>query len=273
MLYLKLYLVLLMSLFNYIFISHDEPITYKDTFNKATHSDYSDAFKIGSQIPNDLLTLKLYNTHSKNHIEAVGKISSDETGKSGNGATAFVIDDYTIITASHVASDKVGNKETKQFYFYPSKADQRVPIKFKVKNFHKSSERDVAVLITQQRLSTKIKPLKIASEQEIKDLKPKEPLYMLGYPNKKPYNGQFMYQSNGYYLKSTKDYIEYIGHLHRTTGFSGSPVLNEHNHVVGLHAHGISPEINTKHQSTRDIYTGGPLITGKTRDFINQHRE
>src|SRR5699024_12299581 len=111
-----------------------------------------------AKVRNDLLTIKVYNTHSKNQIEADSTISSDESGKSSNGATAFVIDDYTIITASHIASDKFGNKEAKQFYFYPSKADQRVPIKFKVKNFHKSSERDVAVLITQQRLSTKIKP-------------------------------------------------------------------------------------------------------------------
>ncbi|MBO3078219.1 trypsin-like serine peptidase [Mammaliicoccus vitulinus] len=273
MLYLKLYLVLLISVFNYIFVPNDETATYKDTFTKATHSDYDDAFNLGSQIPNDSLTLKPYSTYSKNHIQGIGKVSSDETGKSGNGATGFVIDDHTIITASHVASDDDGNKETKQFYFYPSKSDQQIPMKFKVKKFYKSYERDVAVLITEQRLSKKVKPLQLASEQEIKNMKSKEPLYMLGYPNEHQYNGQLMYQSKGYFLKPTKDYIEYIGHLHRTVGFSGSPVFNKDNHVVGIHAHGIRPEIKMNHQSTRDIYTGGPLLTGKTRDFINQHRE
>ncbi|PTE34146.1 MULTISPECIES: serine protease [Mammaliicoccus] len=273
MLCLKLFFVLFISLFNYFFVDHDETATYKDTFTEATHADYNDAFKLGSQIPNDLLTIKPYDTDSNNHFKGVGKVSSDKTGKSGNGATGFVIDDHTIITAAHVASDDDGNKETKQFYFYPSKSEQQIPMKFKVKKFYTSSERDVAILITEQRLSKKVKPLTLASEQEIKKMQTKEPLYMLGYPSEHPYNGQLMYQSKGYFLKPTQNYIEYIGHLHRTIGFSGSPVFNKHNHVVGVHAHGIRPELHIKNQSTRDIYTGGPLLTGKTRAFIEEHRE
>lgn len=69
---------------------------------------------------------------------------------------------------------------------------------------------------------------------------------MAGYPNEEPYDGQYMYQSKGFYLKPTQDYIEYIGHMHRTIGFSGSPVFNQDNHVIGIHAHGIRPTEKVK---------------------------
>ncbi|WP_245337670.1 serine protease, partial [Staphylococcus sp. GDX8P113P-2] len=83
--------------------------------------------------------------------------------KSGYGATCFVVDDHTVITTSHVASDDDGNKEKKQFYFFPAKSNQYTPMKFKIKQFYKSNERDVAVLITEKSLTPKIKPLTIAS--------------------------------------------------------------------------------------------------------------
>ncbi|WP_353462907.1 hypothetical protein PYH58_13560 [Mammaliicoccus sciuri] len=61
--------------------------------------------------------------------------------------------------------------------------------------------------------------------------------------------------------------------MHRTIGFSGSPVFNQDNHVIGLHAHGIRPREKVKNPSTRDIYKGGPIITGKTKAFIEAHKK
>lgn len=273
LLYLKLYLILIISTFNYLFIPPDVPASYKDTFTKATHHDYQEAFKLGSQIPNDHLKIKPFHSKDKRISQAVGKVTSDETGKSGNGATGFVIDDHTVITTSHVASDDDGNKEKKQFYFFPAKSNQYTPMKFKINQFYKSNERDVAVLITEKSLTPKIKPLTIASEREIHHLKSKSTLSMTGYPNEEPFDGQYMYQSKGFYLKPTQDYIEYIGHMHRTIGFSGSPVFNQDNHVIGIHAHGIQPAEKVKNPSTRDVYTGGPLITGETRNFVNKYRK
>ncbi|MCJ0915322.1 MULTISPECIES: serine protease [Mammaliicoccus] len=273
LLYLKLYLILIISMFNYLLIPTDVPATYKDTFTKATHHDYQEAFKLGSQIPNEQLKIKPFHSNDKTINQAVGKVTSDKTGKSGNGATGFVVDDHTVITASHVASDDDGNKEKKQFYFFPAKSNQYTPLKFKIKQFYKSNERDVTVLITEKSLTPKIKPLTIASEREIQHLKPKSALFMAGYPNEEPYDGQYMYQSKGFYLKPTQDYIEYIGHMHRTIGFSGSPVFNQDNHVIGIHAHGIRPTEKVKNPSTRDKYTGGPLITGKTKAFIEEHKK
>lgn len=61
--------------------------------------------------------------------------------------------------------------------------------------------------------------------------------------------------------------------MHQTIGFSGSPVLNQEKHVIGIHAHGIHPQQKIKKPSTRDVYTGGPLITGKTRRFIEEYKK
>ncbi len=274
MLYLKLLLVAIISMFNYFFVPNDVPATYKDTFTQATKSDYEQSFKIGSQIPNKLLTLKPYRINHGRHISPIGKVSSDATGKSGQGSTGFVIDKHTIITASHAVSDKAGNKETnKPFYFYPSKSNHDVPLKYKITKFYKVPNRDVAVLTTNQNLEKHIKPLQIAREHTIKNLQPKSPIRMLGYPHEGPFTGELMYESKGYFLKSTREDIEYMAHINRRVGFSGSPVLNKQNQVIGVHTHGIRPEMHMKKQSTRHLYSGGPLMTGKTRAFIDQHRK
>lgn len=54
-------------MFNYLLIPTDVPATYKDTFTKATHHDYQEAFKLGSQIPNEQL--------KKNHFIQTTKLS------------------------------------------------------------------------------------------------------------------------------------------------------------------------------------------------------
>lgn len=184
----------MICIFNYLFIPPEVLATYKDTFTKATVHDYQEAFKLGSQIPNDHLVLRPFHASDKSMRQAVGKVTSDKTGKSGNGATGFVIDDYTVITTSHVASHADGKKEKKQFYFFPAKSNQYTPMKFKIKQFYKSNERDVAILITERPLTPKIKPLTLASEHEIQQLKAKSKLFMTGYPNEGRFDGQTMYQ-------------------------------------------------------------------------------
>ncbi|WP_353462906.1 hypothetical protein PYH58_13555 [Mammaliicoccus sciuri] len=52
-------------MFNYLLIPTDVPATYKDTFTKATHHDYQEAFKLGSQIPNEQLKIKLFHSNDK----------------------------------------------------------------------------------------------------------------------------------------------------------------------------------------------------------------
>ena len=134
----------------------------------------------------------------------------------------------------------------KQFYFFPAKSNQYTPMKFKIKQFYKSNERDVAVLITEKSLTPKIKPLTIASESEIQHLKPKSALFMAGYPNEEPYDGKYMYQSKGFYLKTnSRLYRIYRTHASNNRIFRIS-VFNQDNHVIGIHAHGIRPTEKVK---------------------------
>lgn len=247
-------------------------MNFKDSNIRATAMDYADGFKIGSKYPaSRYVTKKVYHPKKKSPYEGIGKLTTDKTGKKNGGGTAFVIDDYTIVTAAHVVSDSKGKpKSPKNYHFFPSKDGNKVPYRFTIKDIKKAPGVDVAVLHTNKKVGSYVKPVGIAYESTVNRMKGGSIVNMAGYPkiNGKNHN---MIWSKGRYLKQTSDNVEYMAKIYRASGNSGSPLMTRDYDVVGVHAHGIHPLIKTN-ASEQPVNTGGALLKGKTRDFVMKNK-
>lgn len=103
---------------------------------------------------------------------------------------------------------------------------------------------DVAILHTNDKLTDKVKPLKLASEEYIKNMKFQSKLITYGYPAKEFSDRKYqnnlrynMYETKGFYILKTNsnDLQIYLKMIIRMSN-SGSPILNKNGEVVGINA-------------------------------------
>ena len=249
-------------------------LNFKDSFIHATASDYEKAFKIGDSLPDDDVKNTTHNPQKMDEFSGIGKVVRDSKGTSKSGGTGFVVSKHQIVTNQHVVSSMKGNQyPTDSFYFYPQMNKDDVPLKFHVKSIQTKSTRDIAVLTVDEDLTKYVKPLKIADNEKIKDMQPGEKAFMVGYPRAGgDNNGRLMIKSEGNYLRPTQDRVEHMSKMTRYSGNSGSPLMNKDNEVIGIHAHGIHPDVSAPSEK-QQIYTGGPTLMGTNGVFVKSFIE
>ncbi|QLK86649.1 serine protease [Staphylococcus sp. 17KM0847] len=211
-----------------------------------------EAQELVQQINNNELSFTRLDKINTN-ISGVGILSNTKNKVYG---TAFVIDDYTILTNNHVVEKRFGivNKaiyepeSPSNLKFMPSRDANNIPYSFTIKDIKMIRGVDVAVVHTNEKLTNKVTPLKIANEKNIKDMKLGDKITTYGYPSKEYLDSDFindprykMYKSEGFYLlKVNSDDPQFYSKMIIRRGNSGSPILNVNNEVVGINSGGMN---------------------------------
>ncbi|KIX91754.1 hypothetical protein TP70_00275 [Staphylococcus microti] len=211
-----------------------------------------EAQELVQKIDNSELSVSTVN-NIHGEISGVGILSNTKNKFYGTG---FVIDDYTLLTNNHVVEENFGivNKaqyrpeQPQNLKFMPSRDANNIPYSFTIKDVTMIKGVDVAILHTNEKLTDKVEPLKLAKESDIEALKFGDKLSSYGYPNKAYLPGDFqdnprykMYNSNGFYmLKAKTEDPQFYSKMIIRMGASGSPILNEHHEVVGINPGGMN---------------------------------
>jgi glutamyl endopeptidase len=214
-----------------------------------------EAQELVQQINNNELSFTRLDKINTN-ISGVGILSN--TKKNKVYGTAFVIDDHTLLTNNHVVEKGFGvvNKATydpespSNLKFMPSRNANNIPYSFTIKDIKMIKGVDVVKLLfhTNEKVTDKVTPLKIANEQNIKDMKLRDKITTYGYPEKEYLGNDFindprykMYKSDGFYLlKVNSDDPQFYSKMIIRMGNSGSPILNSNNEVVGINSGGMN---------------------------------
>ncbi|UTH14210.1 S1 family peptidase [Macrococcus equipercicus] len=187
---------------------------------------------------NSTTIMKLQGNDSKSRYKAVGYISN-KNGWAGEGeesmGTGFVIDDYTVLTNAHVIGDKNGNKvQAKYIRFMMNRDGKKIPYNFEVKDIVKIPSADLAVLHTKNRLTAYVKPLKLATDWQINQLRPGTPLYSVGYPYHGTDDYTTRYWNQAVFLGRSSNITELMTKDRFRAGASGSPLVDANFNVYGV---------------------------------------
>ena len=243
-------LLLKITFISFIIVNVISAPVYGDSYlNKSITTKESgiiEAHNMVQTISNDDISIE--RVESLNDItSAVGTISNTKNKFYG---TAFAIDDYTLITNNHVVEENFGIAREPKYHpekpenliFSPSRNGDKRPYEFTIKDVNMIKGADVAILHTNEKISSYVTPLKLADRQDLTQLQFKDTVTVYGYPGKGYLPEAFakdlkytMYASKGYYLMPSKsvDPQFYIKAIVRK-GSSGSPILNSKNEVIGV---------------------------------------
>ncbi|EOV8664254.1 serine protease [Staphylococcus pseudintermedius] len=246
------------SVFLFVFIIS---LTFSNTLNAESYLNRTvnersagimEAQELVQQINNNELSFTRLDKINTN-ISGVGILSNTKNKVYG---TAFVIDDHTLLTNNHVVEKGFGvvNKamydpeSPSNLKFMPSRDANNIPYSFTIKDIKMIKGVDVAVVHTNEKVTDKVTPLKIANEQNIKDMKLRDKITTYGYPSKEYLGNDFindsrykMYKSDGFYLlKVNSDDPQFYSKMIIRMGNSGSPILNSNNEVVGINSGGMN---------------------------------
>lgn len=236
------------------------------------------------KIDNSKLNLtKINNIDSS--LSGIGILSNTKNKVYG---TAFVIDDYTIVTNNHVVEEGFGVTNTAMYIptkvenlkFMPSRNGMNIPYSFTIKDIKMIKGVDVAIVHTNEKLTDSVEPLKLASIEDIENMKFGVPIITYGYPAKEFLNSAFqndprysIYKSEGFYLlKTISEDPQFYTKMIIRMGNSGSPILNSKNEVVGINAGGMN---NTNANATiraKNEMAYAFSFVGYTRQEILNHK-
>nr|WP_239665832.1 serine protease [Staphylococcus hominis] len=186
--------------------------------------------------------------------------------------TGTVIGAHTFVTNAHVIDDQYGRAAAPKYIKFQMNRDgSRMPYVFQATEVIKVPQYDIAVVHTKQNMSKYVKPVKIATDSEIKQLKFNSPLYSLGYPwqyndNTKAYFNKLrvtQFSTNGTEIQ-TKDIFR--------SGASGSPMLNStFTKMYGLRTYGYNLMGGSTDAYAKQEMSGGESFKGYAGRFVRQH--
>ena len=231
-------------------------ITYN--FGQGYHSSgWDDGFDVAKSIPNSDINIKRLG--SKSNMAAVASFSNaSHTGTYSYGS-GTAIGKHSILTAAHVVDnmDKTKKAFSKTPVSYlevqPNRNGNTVPTRLTVDRVDMLNKGDVAVVHTKEDVSKYIPVRSIASETTIKNLKPKQDLYVnhYGWMQGDKYHDNNQYSN----VKVTpyRSHIKFAGHAtnihpvgyvkgYMYSGSSGSSFLTSKNQVTGVYTNGYTDD-------------------------------
>ncbi|MDO0960569.1 trypsin-like serine protease [Staphylococcus haemolyticus] len=225
-----------------------------NAFNKKEGSE--EAFNLAQKIADDKIKIRKVDSPVTENLQAVGRFTNVKADMSG---TAVAIGDYTILTNNYLVEDEVTKKGQRNYRsaapnelkFYPMQSSKETPYSFSIKNVHMIKGVDLAVVHTNKKISDKIKPINMASEDDIKSLKYNDKISVAGYAKTKYFESRFpeltkikypqLFKTDGFYLNKAKTTEPqfYINAILRK-GNSGSPIINSNGELIGTFVNGFN---------------------------------
>lgn len=204
------------------------------------------------------------------HAKGVGQLSRRENGHYYT-MTAFAIDQHTLITNQHaITNHKEGRMyDMKQYHFESSvtRSDEQTK-RFKIEDYHLIPDSDIAILHTKETMKDDVPKIKLGSNNEVKAMqKTGQRIYIAGYPISQHNR---LTQAKGYTV-ATFSNNGVLSTIPTSVGYSGSPLINNKNHVVGIHAFGYPKDGNKLSQKLHSHHIkGGYLFTPEVKKAIQK---
>lgn len=264
-------------------------IAFADAYNSNNAYDKKsgseEAFNLAQKIPDNEILISAIDSNKEKSFQSVGRFVNKQSNMSG---TAVAIGDYTILTNNHLVEDMYTQKGKRnyrpaapdQIKFYPMQTSKRTPYTFSIKDIHMVKGVDLAIVHTNEKISDKIVPMKLASEKSIKSLKYKDKISVVGYAKTKYFESKYpdlakiktpqLFKTDGYFLTKAKT-VEpqfYINAITRK-GNSGSPIINANGELIGIFPNGFNNSGESKFEyNVEEMGYGVALIDQVRKEII-----
>ena len=252
---------------------------YRDGFQYPT---YVTALNKAKKISNKKLSISHYTTTKQSKLKAIGRVSNKNGWKKGSNdpkvrkqdsmGTGTVIGSHTFITNAHVIDDRYGKAAAAKYISFDMNRDGKsIPYHFHASKVIKVPQSDIAVVHTKENMGKYVKPIRIATDKEIKSLKFNSTLYSLGYPwqhndNTKAYFNRLrfvQFSGNGSEIL-TKDIFR--------SGASGSPMLDsKFSKIYGLRTYGYNLDGKSTDQYAKQEMACGESFKGSAGQFVRNN--
>lgn len=245
-------------------------------------SGWQDGLNIAKSTSNNAIDIKQLG--SKTNVATVAAYSNaSHTGLYSYG-TGTAIGKHSILTAAHVVDNKNDTKKafskTPVSYLevQPNRNGKKIPTRLTVDRIDMLNKGDVAVVHTKEDVSKYIPVRKIASESTIKNLKPKQDLYVNHYGwmqgDKYHDNNQYSsvygtpYRSHIKFMKHATS-IHPVGYIkgYMNHGASGSSFLTSNNEVTGVYTNGYTDD-----EAQRAHYNSGFMFINDLYKQVQNQR-
>ncbi|UTH15975.1 trypsin-like serine peptidase [Macrococcus epidermidis] len=231
------------------------------------------AYPIVKSYPNSKTFMKaIPNRYTK--YAAIGRIAN-KNGWAGpeyeTMGSGFVIDDHTILTNAHVIDDEHGKATAPKYLtFEMNRNEADIPHKFAVTKVVKVPYADVALVHTKVKLTDYVKPMKLATDNQIARLKQGQVLFSVGYP----FDGKIYekrYFNRALFIMRTANQTEFVMKDKFRAGASGSPLFDSKMRVYGLRTYGydLYGEYDTPYAKAE--YSGAEALYGYTGQYVLDH--
>lgn len=259
---------------------HEEAQAVGNYYYDGTHAGEYSGYLKAKKIAKSSISNQYYPNASKSNLKSIGRVSNLNGWKVGipeykgqdSMGTGTVIGEHTFVTNGHVIDDKYGKAAAPKYIkFQLNRNGKSIPYTFHASEVIKVPQYDIAIVHTKENMSKYAKPIRIATDSEIKKLKFNTPLYSLGYSkingdNTKPYYSKLrvtQFSPNGTEIQ-TKDFFR--------SGASGSPMLNsKYTTMYGMRTYGHNLGGTATDLYGKQEMAGGESFKGYAGKFVRQH--
>ncbi|MCS4486220.1 trypsin-like serine peptidase [Staphylococcus americanisciuri] len=269
------------------------PSVQADAYNSNSAYDRTNgsekAFNLAQTIDDDAISIGPVQNPIPTNLQAIGRFANGDAISAG---TAVVIGDYTLLTNNHLVEDTITNKGARNYrpaspdklFFYPMQTPNQTPYTFRVASVHMIKGVDLAVVQTKEKLSDKIKPMPIASEQSIDNMTFKDPISLVGYPKTKYFESRYpelakikyrqLFETNGFFLNvaKTSEPQFYINAIARK-GNSGSAIMNSNSELIGIYVSGFNNSGTSSFKYNVEEMGYGVALTKEVRKEVLAYKK
>lgn len=248
--------------------------------SKVNILDERHAYPISQKLGSHGVDFDNMNNYHSESYNGVGRVLNERKVKGklmNHVGTGFVIDDHTFLTNAHVTSEVDGTmSKSSQITFQPNRDGIKKPNEFHAEKIEQIKGLDLVVVHTHEKMTDKVKPLKIADKSEIKKMKTGDNLHYVGYPRTDYTSNMDRLISRGYFLNTSDLGLGHRGIITKIkvrTGASGSPIINNKGHVVAINSYSYNPKGYNNSPYAKSEISGGIMLEGSVLRNINQKKK